>query len=228
MTFSGFRPMIALLGVAVILPSSSDTASPNDALSPAPEARGDIDRGKAYFTTCVACHGVYGEGNIGMNAPNLTQLDRDYLERQLRHYREQIRGGVEDFYGWQMNGRANALPEDQSVDDVVAYILTLPTADSEETLRHPVAEGEEIYSTECATCHGNIGEGNLELQSPALTGLQDWYVLRQLESYRSGMRGSHEKDKPGMQMQSFAAALDTDQSLRSVSTYIGTLKSTER
>jgi cytochrome c553 len=187
-------------------------------------APADPDRGKAYFTTCIACHGVEGEGNVAMHAPNLTVQGVDYLVRQLRHFRTEVRGGVTDFYGWQMNGRAKALPGDRAVRDVVAYIETLPDAVASQTLAGDAAKGEAIYTSQCASCHGQRGEGNELLGSPPLAGLQDWYQLAQLESFSSGLRGTHESDVRGSQMRPFAVALDGEEAMQNVVAYIATLE----
>ncbi len=43
-------------------------------------------------------------------------------------------------------------------------------------------------------------EGNLALNSPRLADQDDWYLVRQLQNYKSGLRGSNPKDVYGMQM----------------------------
>ena len=44
------------------------------------------------------------------------------------------------------------------------------------------------YKT-CAGCHGAQGEGNASLQAPSLVNLDSWYLKRQIENFRSGVRG---------------------------------------
>jgi cytochrome c553 len=206
-------------GYIVRFEEVTDSGELLEAFAPA-----DPDRGKAYFTTCIACHGVESEGNVAMHAPNLTVQGVDYLVRQLRHFRTEVRGGVKDFYGWQMNGRAKALPGDRAVRDVVAYIETLPDAVASQTLAGDAAKGEAIYTSQCASCHGQNGEGNELLGSPPLAGLQDWYQLAQLESFSSGLRGAHESDVRGSQMRPFAVALDGEEAMQNVVAYIATLE----
>ncbi len=117
----------------------TDSAAIMEAILPA-----DIDRGRAYYTTCAACHGLQAEGNLNMHAPRLTLQGSDYLRRQLHHFRRLIRGGVHDFYGWQMNGRAVALPGDRAIRDVLAYIDTLP--DTMQQIRlMGISEEESVY-----------------------------------------------------------------------------------
>jgi cytochrome c oxidase subunit 2 len=49
-----------------------------------------------------------------------------YLKRQLENYKAQIRGGHDDdIYGDQMFMMASSLKNEQSVDNVIAYINSL-------------------------------------------------------------------------------------------------------
>ena len=130
-------------------------------------------------------------------------------------------GGWDD--GWQMNGRAKALPEDRALRDVVAYIDSLPKAHATPTLRGNATAGKAQYAT-CATCHGERGEGNAAAGAPALAGLDDWYVLAQLSAYRTGERGKHKDDTGGAQMRTASAlALMFDAAVRDVAAYIASL-----
>jgi cytochrome c oxidase subunit 2 len=158
-----------------------------------------------------------------MNAPNLTAQSSPYLLRQLRHFASEVRGGVADFYGWQMNGRAKALPDDRALRDVVAYIDQLAAAPAESTLKADAAAGRTLYST-CIACHGARAEGNEALAAPALAGLDDWYIVRQLENFRTGSRGKHASDIPGQQMRGAASMLPDETAVRNVAAYIATIK----
>ena len=195
----------------------TDSAAIVAALAPA-----DPERGHAYFTTCAGCHAPAAQGNRGMHAPNLTPLEDSYLLRQLRHFAHDIRGGAQDFYGWQMNGRAKALPDDRALRDVVAYIETLPKTRSPVTLQGDAAQGKLLYTT-CVACHGPVGEGNATLGAPTLAGMDDWYLGEQLESYVSGKRGTHKDDTHGAQMRAAAASLKSHDARRDVVAYIATL-----
>ena len=197
----------------------ADSGALIEAFTPA-----DVERGRAYYTTCAACHGLYGEGNAGMHAPSLTAQGAEYLVRQVRNFRRQIRGGVADFYGWQMNGRAKALSGDRAVRDVVAYIENLPNSMASPTIQGDTVRGQVIYAGQCASCHGSVGEGVPALDSPPLAGLQDWYQLAQLANYRSGTRGTDERNHLGTQMRPYAVALNSEDAMKDVVAYIATLK----
>ncbi|MBI4289876.1 MAG: c-type cytochrome [Betaproteobacteria bacterium] len=87
---------------------------------------GDAARGKALYTTCAECHGAAGEGIWSTHAPRLAQMNDWYLARQLRNFKQGIRGGhPQDFPGAQMGFMARALARDEDISDLVAYIGTL-------------------------------------------------------------------------------------------------------
>ena len=94
---------------------------------PAPTTvAGDVDRGKALYTTCAACHGSDGEGIWSVGAPRQAGMSDWYLVTQLQNYKQGIRGThPDDGFGEQMASMAGMLVDDQAVNDVVAYINTL-------------------------------------------------------------------------------------------------------
>ncbi len=66
--------------------------------------------------------------------------------------------------------------------------------------------GTQVYKL-CSFCHGEKGEGNASIGAPAIAGLPEWYVKRQLTNFRSGARGSHPKDIAGIRMYAMARTL---------------------
>jgi len=93
---------------------------------PSPTVSGDAAQGKKLYSTCAACHGAKGEGNVTLQSPALASRSDWYLVTQLRNYRSGLRGAAEsDTYGAQMRAVAATLPDDKAVNDVVAYINTL-------------------------------------------------------------------------------------------------------
>lgn len=81
---------------------------------------------KTYTTICVACHGVDGKGNEALGAANLTYLYEPYMIRQLKYFRDGVRGShAKDIRGQQMAAMAKTLTDDQAIADVAAYIAGL-------------------------------------------------------------------------------------------------------
>ena len=74
----------------------------------------------------------------------------------------------------------------------------------------------------CATCHGPAGEGNQLLNAPKLAGQGGWYLRRQLQYYRQGVRGTHPDDEFGRQMAPMAATLVDEAAVENVIAYVQT------
>jgi cytochrome c oxidase subunit 2 len=186
-------------------------------------ADGDAERGKAAFEICAACHGMNGEGNQAMNAPASGGQDEWYVSRQLQNFRAGTRGAhAEDVYGAQMRPMALTLADDQAVADVAAYVATLPAPTPAITVEGDAAAGKNAYAI-CVACHGANGEGNISLNAPRLSNQHDWYIVRQLQNFKKGIRGTHKGDVYGAQMRPMAMVLANDQAVNDVTAYISTL-----
>ncbi len=198
----------AIMGASALAGCSSGEKPADPAMTP------QIARGQAYYTTCQGCHGNAGEGLPGMKAPRLAGLPADYISAQLMLYRKGVRGGPDDFQGVQMNGRAKALPSDEAVRDVAAYIATLPLPAPAPVLPAAARAGADFY-TGCAACHGEKGEGNAALHAPPLAGTSPDYLARQLRNFRKGIRG-REGDATGQIMKVAAQSLPNDAAIDAV------------
>jgi cytochrome c oxidase subunit 2 len=85
------------------------------------------------------------------------------------------------------------------------------------------ARGQTLYAT-CQTCHGVNAEGSQAVGAPRLVGLQEWYLVKQMQKYRTGLRGSEAQDTLGQQMAAIAKGLPDEQTVNDVAAYIATLK----
>lgn len=186
----------------------------------------DVSAGQSLYATCVACHGDQGQGNQTLNAPKLAGQSGWYLGRQLRNFKAGIRGAREDdTYGQQMAPFAATLTDDAAIENVVAFIETFPDQPAPATQTGDVARGAALYVT-CAACHGTAGQGIWSQQAPQLAHMSDWYMSRQLENFRDGVRGSHPQDFPGRQMAAMTTILADEQAIRDVLAHVGTLQPT--
>jgi cytochrome c553 len=87
---------------------------------------GNSARGASLYQSCSACHGTAAEGSVALGAPPLVGQDSSYLLRQLEGFKNSRRGGPRDSrWGQQMGAAAASLPDDKSMNDVVAYIATI-------------------------------------------------------------------------------------------------------
>jgi cytochrome c553 len=92
---------------------------------------GDAVAGEALYKPCAACHGAAAQGLESVQAPGLARQWDDYLVRQIRHFRDGVRGSADgDSRGAIMMAMAGHLSDDD-IDDVVAYIKTLGAAAAE-------------------------------------------------------------------------------------------------
>ncbi len=191
---------------------------------PVGAAAADAAAGQSAYAVCAACHGQQGEGNVGMNAPRLAGQQGWYIKRQLAAYRDGLRGTAPgDTYGMQMRPMAMAVSDPAAEANLIAYIESLPVSDTAKTITGDAAAGQASYAV-CAACHGQNGEGVEALGGPRLAGLDDWYLVRQINNYNKGLRGYDPKDTFGMQMKPMAATLSTEKAVNDVVAYINTLK----
>jgi cytochrome c oxidase subunit 2 len=205
--------------------------------------------GEELFKVCSFCHGTQGQGGPALDAPALAGMEAWYVERQLRNFRNRVRGThYDDVPGVQMSIVSGMVRNQATIENVAAYIESMePGAPPELTrngdvagtarpfiwrspyaaLEHPrdpdVDKGKSIYEKTCAVCHEAAAQGNEALGSPKLTDLSDWYTERQLQYFRDGLRGADTRDIFGLQMAAFARSLADNQAIADVVAYIESL-----
>ncbi len=96
-------------------------------------------------------------------------------------------------------------------------LVAAPVATAEDAAR-----GRELFQL-CAQCHGTAGEGTRLYLAPAIAGQARWYVQRQLEKFRSGVRGTHPDDVGGLRMHPMSLSLRRDEDLADVAAYVASL-----
>ena len=188
----------------------------------AAQAAGDPAAGKPLYAVCAACHGPQAEGNAALHAPKLTGQGDWYLKRQLKYYKHGTRGTHDkDVFGKMMAPMAATLPDDAAIDNVTAYIKTLPNTPAPATVKGNANNGHARYVT-CGACHGADGRGIQAMNAPGLRGMSDWYLVTQLKNFKQGIRGAHPQDMYGGQMALMAAILIDDQAIDDLVAYINT------
>ena len=83
--------------------------------------------------------------------------------------------------------------------------------------------GKELFRL-CVKCHGSAGEGQQQLSAPAIAGMPEWYLTDQLKKFKSGIRGNHAKDFPGLKMRPIAKMLRYKGDIEAVAKYVSGLK----
>ena len=97
---------------------------------------GNATAGAALYGVCAACHGAQGEGNQALNAPKIAGLDGWYIRRQIASYQAGVRAGADsgDTFGMQMAPMARTLATPAALENVIAYIDSLPNEEPETTI----------------------------------------------------------------------------------------------
>lgn len=171
--------------------------------------------GKVVFAdNCAPCHGAQGSGT-----PNFPVLaddawlwggSLDDIETTVRYG---IRSEHEDTRMSEMPAFGDGMLENDQIEDVADYVLSLASGgeDTEASER-----GEEIFADNCASCHGEEGEGSREQGAPRLNdgiwlyGAERADIINQVTAPRHSI------------MPSWASRLD-DVSIKQVTIYVHSL-----
>ena len=149
-----------------------------------------------------------------------------YLEAQLKQFRDGNRGThFDDIMGMRMRPMALTLMREGDVEAVSAYVAAMPAANPAPSMTGgDVAHGKVIYTTICIACHGPDGAGNREMMGAApIHRSSDWYLFRQVENFRAGIRGARPGDQGGALMRPMISKLTGEQDIKDVVAYITSL-----
>jgi cytochrome c553 len=197
------------------------------ALAAAPiaaRAEGGTAQGAQLFQLCVQCHGPDGGGDAAALAPAIAGMDEWYVKAQLEKFHSGARGThPDDVAGMRMRPMSLSLRGEEQIAAVAAYVSSLPPVRPAATLHGGDAgRGQALYAP-CAACHAPDGAGIQALNGAPLRDSSDWYLLRQLQNFRSGVRGTNPKDASGALMRPMSMTLVDEQALLDVIAYIATL-----
>ena len=172
---------------------------------------------KSDLSYCTVCHGAHGNGNPAIHAPKIAGMEPWYIRRQLESFRDGARGThPDDAAGHEMQPVGVRLRDAAGIDEAISYVATFEPKAPPVTIEGDATRGRSLYVT-CQTCHGAKGEGNQPLGAPALAARTDWYLVTQLQNFKSGVREN-------AQMRAIAATLPDQQSIDDVVAYINTLR----
>ena len=187
---------------------------------------GENERGADLYRLCAVCHGDNAAGNEVVGAPAIAGMPLWYLEAQLTQFRDGKRGThFDDIMGMRMRPMALTLMREGDVEAVAAHIAAMPAANPASSVAGgDVANGKLIYTTICVACHGPDAAGNQALMGAApLHRSSDWYLFRQVENFRAGIRGARPGDQGGALMRPMVLQLADEQAIKDVVSYITTL-----
>jgi cytochrome c oxidase subunit 2 len=189
----------------------------------APGAGRAEERGAALFGLCAQCHGEAGEGSQAFGAPAIAGLPLWFVQGQLQKFRSGLRGKhFDDIEGMRMRPMALSLRNDEDISAVSAHVAAMPATRPPITVEGgDVTRGAAAYAV-CASCHGQKGEGSQDQSGPPMAGMSDWYLLRSLQKFKDGTRGSNMDDMTAVMMRPMAMGLADEQAMRDVIAYIAT------
>ncbi len=183
------------------------------------------ERGEILYGACISCHKDDGRGQANIGAPAIAGMSQWYVEAQLRKFKAGIRGyHHDDTEGMRMRPMALTLIHEADVVAVAKYVASRTPVVTHSTLEGGDAKTGQAHYAVCATCHGVDGQGSLSQNAPPLTGLNDWYILNQLNKFKVGVRGANPKDTTGATMAPMAMTLPDEAAMKNVIAYIQTLK----
>jgi cytochrome c oxidase cbb3-type subunit 3 len=124
----------------------------------------------AFANNCAACHGAGGQGAVG-GFPSLA--DDDWIWGgsfdAIRHtIVNGVRAGESDEERTSMMPRfvADGVLTAAQASDAAAYVLSLAGREADAAA---AGRGKEIFAENCASCHGENGEGNRDVGAPRLS-----------------------------------------------------------
>ena len=152
--------------------------------------KGDPARGAEAFEICEGCHKHGATGSVSGVYPRLAGQHATVLIEQIADIRSGKRSNPK------MKPFAHeSIVSPQEIADIAAYLQALPIPPN--VGKGPgtaLARGKELYARDCATCHGDRGEGNAEKFFPLIAAQHFQYLLRETRYIRDGERGNSNPD----------------------------------
>jgi len=162
-----------------------------------PEAEAEAAHQVLHFWSneCASCHGQKGEGFDEVQSPSLAGLPVEYIIRQMDRFRQGLRGVQgPDENSRLMHREVIELDDDVLFMGLAKLIAAMPLPQPRPTIQGNIANGEPIYRTLCADCHGAEAQGVAEKHGPPLRGFQDWYLVRQFTKFQTQERLPEQAD----------------------------------
>jgi cytochrome c553 len=146
--------------------------------------QGDPANGKVAYEICRGCHQADASGRGDAIYPQLAGQHASVLIKQM----VDVRAGRRD------NPKMHPFVADwvvspEEVADIAAYLSQLPIPDT--NLKGDgsgLARGQALYELDCASCHGEQGEGNAEEFYPRVASQHYSYLDHESRLIRDGGR----------------------------------------
>lgn len=131
---------------------------------------------------CAPCHGLYGQGARGANAPRLAGLPAWYLSKATRDY---LKGARKNSLMLEVSGLVDM--SEKEIDELSLWLSKQPIG-SDPAYDIKMATGDARagrlkFKADCAECHGRDGYGKKRKEAPPLAGQQPDYLLSSIKAF---------------------------------------------
>jgi cytochrome c553 len=135
--------------------------------------------GSRLYGPCVVCHQPNAWGSPDGTIPNLAGQQNRYLEKQMSAFRS----GARIDAAMQIVAKHPTFGNSQTIAALAAYLSGLdsnpkPVVGAGEHLRL----GQEIFTYNCAACHGVDGQGSRDSRAPKIGSQHYPYLRRQIDA----------------------------------------------
>jgi len=183
MTTLPILAMLLALGPATVLAQAQAGAGD---LRAALALTGDPARGKAAFDVCLGCHRPNAAGRSDGTIPRLSGQHREVIIKQVADIRDgrRINPPMKPYVD-----PAEFTP--QMLADIATWLQTRPIVGAiGKGPGSALDRGSELFTRDCAACHGSSGEGMAAAFHPMVAAQHYGYLLRELGLIRDGGRGN--------------------------------------
>ena len=152
---------------------------------------GDAERGKEAFRGCRGCHKADAGGILDGTYPRLSGQHASVVIKQVTEVRAGVRANpkMEPF-------SSDHAVTPQEIADIAVFIEQVQSTRQNGTGPGvSLARGKQLDEAgQCASCHGEVGEGKASKVYPAVASQHFGYLVREMEFIQKGVRGnSHPK-----------------------------------
>ncbi|MDO9226394.1 MAG: c-type cytochrome [Pseudomonadota bacterium] len=161
--------------------------SPDQDMNRALAHKANVREGEAAYKVCKGCHKPDGSGLADAEYPQLAGQHASVIIKQMMDTRAGRRDNprMYPFAGeWIVSA--------EEIADIAAYLnqLPIPSSNSKGDGAN-LALGKRLYTKDCASCHGEHGEGDAKKYYPLVAGQHYSYLKRESrESRDQGRRNA--------------------------------------
>ncbi|WP_240136008.1 cytochrome bc1 complex diheme cytochrome c subunit [Streptomyces sp. MUM 178J] len=206
-----------LAAVVVLLLALAATGGLYAAFAPADKAQAEetaqslaIEEGKKLYTVgCASCHGTGGQGTS--DGPSLVGVGSAAVDFQV---------GTGRMPAMQPGAQVPKKPKVYSqaeIDQLAAYIASLgagpitPTKEQYDPAGADIANGGELFRTNCAQCHNFTGEGGALTDgkyAPSLEGVSSKHIYEAMQTGPQNMPSFPDSTMPEQQKRDIIAYIE--------------------